>query len=70
MLTTIQYQLDDNGNPAPQQIQIKLIYYNSKSDIPASLISLIQKRVTSIINTQVTSDSPTKPPIIIITRTK
>jgi len=70
VLTTIHYQLDDNSNMAPQQIQIKLIYYNSKSDVPPSLISLIQKRTTGIVNTQVDGDGPTKPPIIIITRTK
>jgi hypothetical protein len=70
VLTTIHYQLDDNSNLAPQQIQIKLIYYNSRSDVPPSLISLIQKRVTGLINTQVNGDGPTKPPIIIITRNK
>ena len=70
VLTTIQYQLDDNSNQAYQQIQIKLIYYNNRSDVPPSLISLIQKRVTGIINTQVDGDGPTKPPIIIITRNK
>jgi hypothetical protein len=70
VLTTIQYQLDDNSNQAPQQIQIKLIYYNSRSDVPDNLISIIKNRVGGIINTQVTGDGPTKPPIIIITRNK
>jgi hypothetical protein len=69
ILTTIHYQLNDQSNGTPERIQIKLIYYYSRSNIPGSIISLIQKRVSGI-----TSDNgdgvPTKPPIIIITRTK
>jgi hypothetical protein len=69
ILTTIHYQLSDQSNGAPEQIQVKLIYYYSRSDIPNDIVSLIQKRVNGI-----TSDNgdgnPTKPPIIIITRTK
>ena len=67
--TTIHYQLNDQSNGAPEQIQVKLIYYYSRSNIPGSLISLIQNRVIGI-----TSDNgdgvPTRPPIIIITRVK
>ncbi|HEY4967815.1 MAG TPA: hypothetical protein VII28_15525 [Puia sp.] len=70
VLTTIHYQLDDKSNAASQQIQIKLIYYNSRSDIPDNLVSIIQKRIKGIINTEVEGDTPTKPPIIIITRNK
>jgi hypothetical protein len=71
ILTTIHYQLSDNSGLAPLQTQVKLIYYNSRSDVPDNLLSLIQKRVTGIINTRVDGDGPqTKPPIIIITRTK
>ena len=69
ILTTIHYQLNDNSNMAPQQIQVKLIYYFSRSDIPDNLISIIQNRARGI--TQDNGDGPpTKPPIIIITRTK
>jgi len=70
VLTTIHYQLNDKSNFAPQQIQIKLIYFASRSDIPDNLISTIQGRVNGINNTQVNGDAPTKPPIIIITRYK
>ncbi len=69
VLTTIQYQLNDQSNGAPQQIQVKLIYYFSRSDVPDNIISTIQKRARGI--TQDNGDGPpTKPPIIIITRTK
>lgn len=69
ILTTIHYQLDDQSNGAPQQIQVKLMYYFSRSDIPDNIISIIQNRVRGI--TQDNGDGPpTKPPIIIITRTK
>jgi hypothetical protein len=71
VLTTIQYQLNLNSNQAPQQIQVKLIYYNSRSEVPDNLTSLIQKRVSDVVNTEVDGDGqPTKPPIIIITRNK
>jgi len=70
IMTTIHYQLGDNSNSAPQQIRIKLMYYNSASDIPDNLVSIIQKRITGIIKTEVDGDTPTKPPIIIITRNK
>ena len=69
VLTTIHYQLNDQSNGTPEQMQIKLMYYYSRSNIPGSIISLIQKRASGM-----TSDNgdgiPTKPPIIIITRTK
>lgn len=71
ILTTIQYQLNINSTQAPQQMQIKLIYYNSRADVPPGLISTIQERETGILDANAGGGgTPTKPPIIIITRTK
>ena len=70
--TTVYYKLNDNSNSAPQQIGLKLMFYNKKSDIPPSLLASI---TNSLLNTlgnllglnSAGSASP-RPPLIIITR--
>jgi len=68
--TTIFYKLNDNSNYAPQQIPLQMIYYNRRSDIPPALLATITARRNSAINNQLLTKgpSPTRPPIVIITR--
>ena len=68
--TTIFYMLNDNSNHAPQQIPLQMIYYNRRSDIPPALLATITARRNSAVNNQLLTKgpSPTRPPIVIITR--
>jgi hypothetical protein len=69
VLTTIYYKLNDNSNYAPQKIQLKMVYYNRKSDIPAGLLaSVTNKLLNTLSNFLITKDPSTRPPIIIIVR--
>lgn len=69
ILTTIYYKLDDNSNNAPQQIQLKLMYFDRKANVPASIMSAISNNVASTLNNQLLSKGPSpRPPLIIIVR--
>lgn len=69
ILTTIYYKLDDNSNNALQQIQLKLMYYDRKANVPASIMSAISSNVASTLNNQLLSKGPSpRPPLIIIVR--
>jgi hypothetical protein len=69
ILTTIYYKLDDNSNNAPQQIQLKLMYYDRKANVPASVLSTIRSNVSSTLNNQLLSKGPSpRPPLILIVR--
>jgi hypothetical protein len=67
--TTIYYKLNDNSNFAPQKIQLQLMFYNHKSDIPPSLLASIANKLLNALTDLLISKAPsTRPPIIIITR--
>ena len=67
--TTIYYKLNDNSNYAPQKIQLQLIFYNHKSDIPPGLLASITNKLLNTLSDLLISKAPsTRPPIIIITR--
>jgi hypothetical protein len=67
--TVIFYRLNDNSNFALQYIQLQLIYYNNRSDIPAPLLATIASRQTNALNTLLISKGPSsRPPLIVITR--
>ena len=67
--TIIFYRLNDNSNYALQYIQLRLIYYNNRSDIPASLLATISSRRTNALNTLLISQGPSaRPPLIVIVR--
>jgi hypothetical protein len=69
ILTTIYYKLNDNSNNAPQQIQLKLMYYDRKANVPPSILSTISNNVLSTLNNQLLSKGPSpRPPLIIIVR--
>jgi hypothetical protein len=66
--TTIYYKIDDNSNYAIQQIQLKLMYYDRKLNVPASVLS-INSNINSTLNNQLLSKGPSpRPPLILIVR--
>jgi hypothetical protein len=69
VLTTIYYKLNDNSNFAAQQIQLKMVYYNHKSDIPPNILASVTNSLLDALNLQLLSKGPkTRPPLIIIVR--
>ncbi|MEO5591003.1 MAG: hypothetical protein ABIR15_07225 [Chitinophagaceae bacterium] len=75
---TMTYTLNDNSNSAPEQITLQLVYYNKKSDVPASLLATVSDKLNKIqygallVNVpgsgqQLRNANP-RPPIIIVTR--
>ena len=67
--TTIYYMLDDNSNNAAQSIQLQLVYYNRKSDVPANLQSLVTNNLINTLNNTLLGKGPSpRPPLVIIVR--
>ncbi len=67
--TDMYYTLNDASNNALQHIPVQLMYYNSKSQIGAGLLSTIQSKLNNILMGNLISKNPNpRPPIIIITR--
>jgi hypothetical protein len=67
--TTINYKLNDNGNYAPQKIQLKLVYYNHKSDVPAATLLTLSDNLFNTLNNLLISKGPSaRPPLIVIVR--
>jgi hypothetical protein len=67
--TTIYYKLNDNSNFAPQQIQLKLVYYNHKSDVPAATLLTMTDYLFNTLNDLLISKGPSaRPPLIVIVR--
>jgi hypothetical protein len=67
--TTIYYKLNDNSNYAPQNIQLKLVYYNHKSDVPtATLLTLTDKLFNTLNDLLISKGPSSRPPLIVIVR--
>jgi len=67
--TTIYYKLNDNSNFAKQKIQLQMIYYNRKSDIPPGYLATITNSMLNTLGLQLLSKGPkARPPLIIIVR--
>jgi hypothetical protein len=65
----IYYKVNDATNNAPQQIQLKLMYYNRRADVPPALLSAITSNINSTLNNQLLSKGPSpRPPLILIVR--
>jgi hypothetical protein len=74
---TITYKLNDNSNMALQQITVEFVYYNKKSDVPASLLAAVTDKLDKILNQLLLinlqgasgrNNGNPRPPIIIVTR--
>jgi hypothetical protein len=69
LITRIYYKLNDNSNNASQMIQLKLIYYIHKSDIPPALLAQVSNRSSRALNYQLLDNGPAPgPPLIMIVR--
>jgi hypothetical protein len=67
--TTIYYKLNDNSNYAPQKIQLKLVYYNHKSDVPSETLLTLTDKLFNTLNDLLISKGPSsRPPLIVIVR--
>jgi hypothetical protein len=67
--TTIYYKLNDNSNFAPQKIQLKLVYYNHKSDVPSPTLLTMTDYLLNTLNDLLISQGPSaRPPLIVIVR--
>src|ERR1700712_1905032 len=58
----IYYKLNDNSNNASQMIQVKLVYYRHKSDIPANVLSQISQNLNNTLNNLLISKGPSSRP--------
>jgi hypothetical protein len=67
--TTIYYKLNDNSNNAAQKIQLKMMFYNRKSDIPGNVLTQITGSLLNTLGNLLLSKGPSpRPPLIIIVR--
>jgi len=67
--TTIYYKLADQSNNAAQQIQLKMVYYNHKSDVPVPTLLTVTDNLLNTVNNIILSQGPTtRPPLIVIVR--
>jgi len=56
-------------NVAPQKIQLELVYYNHKSDVPAATLSTMTNYLFNTLNDLLISKGPSaRPPLIVIVR--
>ncbi|HXB08836.1 MAG TPA: hypothetical protein VNW04_17035 [Puia sp.] len=69
LVTTITYKINYGSNNALQQIQVQLVYYDSKSLISGGLLGGIVNALDNVLSGNVisTSASP-RPPLVIMTR--
>lgn len=69
---TIYYRINDNSNRALQSINIKLFYYEHKSDIPADLLNALQAQMRQdearTSQSREYYSSKPRPPQIFVTR--
>jgi len=68
MITNIYYKLNDKSNNAAQMIQVKLVYYVHKSDIPANVLAQVSQNIYSTLNNDPIIKQNPRPPVIIIVR--
>jgi hypothetical protein len=69
MITSIYYKLNDNSNNASQMIQVKLMYYAHKSDIPANIMAQVSQNQQNTLKDVLISSGPSaRPPLIVIVR--
>jgi hypothetical protein len=70
VMTTIYYKLNDNSNYAAQKIQLQMVYYNHRSDIPPGMLATVTNKLLNTLSDLLISKNPasSRPPIIIIVR--
>jgi hypothetical protein len=69
IFTTIYYALNDNSNHAHQEIDLELMYFDHKSDIPQNLLTEISANMANTYGDVLLSKGPKpRPPLLIIVR--
>ncbi len=69
LTTRIYYKLNDQSNNASQMIEVKLIYYAHKSDVPPNISAQITQNLFYTLNDALISRGPSaRPPLIVIVR--
>ena len=67
--TTIYYALNDNSNYAHQEIDLLLMYFNHRSDIPESILNTVSNNISGTLSDALLSKGPSvRPPYLIIVR--
>ena len=67
IIVPIVYNLNDKSKKATQQINVELMYYTHRSDIPLSVVNQVSQDRTAFYKNLPIFGTP-RPPIIIITR--
>jgi len=66
---TINYQLNDASNLAPQHIQVDVVYYDSQSSMSAGLVATIKnKHAQEISGLVIMPGRNPRPPLIVVVR--
>ncbi|MEO5594128.1 MAG: hypothetical protein ABIR15_16145 [Chitinophagaceae bacterium] len=65
IIAPIAYSLNDKSKKATQQINVQLIYYAKKTDIPAALVNTITENNAAFFQNTAILKSP-RPPIIVV----
>ena len=66
---TVSYQLKDKSNKSSQKLDVLMVYYESKSQIPQEVVDYIQQKRSAIFNQLVIGlKANPRPPLIVITR--
>jgi len=69
IVVPVYYKLNDRGAKALQKINVQLLYFDRKEDIPVSLLSYMGRKRSRIDNRYIISPNGNpRPPLIVITR--
>lgn len=69
LIVPVYYKLADQSAKALQKVNVQLIFFDKKSDIPVALLNYIQRKQTSIRGGRlISAGGDPRPPLVIITR--
>ncbi|MBC7829780.1 MAG: hypothetical protein H7122_18695 [Chitinophagaceae bacterium] len=66
---SVYYKLNDKSSKALQKMDVQMVYYEKKSQVPQAVVDYVQQKRSNIINQQLISvKGNPRPPLIVITR--
>lgn len=66
---SVYYKLNDKSNKAPGKMDVRLVYYESRSQVPQSVVDYVEQRREDVMNEALMlSRGNPRPPLIVITR--
>jgi hypothetical protein len=69
IVVPVYYRLNDKGGKALQKISVQIVFFDSKDDIPTTLLAYIaRKRVQAQTKSLIFPSGTPRPPLIVITR--